>query len=102
MRKLTRKMMRPSEKLEMVGDDGNPAFSGEPERKGTPKFSLLLTPLDVGLLQDASGDDAHHQDCLVSPGVASTVEFDHDAGDSKRIMVRDRGCLRENGWAARY
>jgi hypothetical protein len=101
MRTIDLRLMNHLPMLEVVGDDGNRAFSGEPERKGTPKFSLLLTPLDVVLLQDASGDDAHHQGCLVSPGVASTVEFFLDAGDSKWKSTRDRGCLRSNGWAAR-
>jgi hypothetical protein len=34
--------------------------------------------------------------------VVSSVELVHDADDSKRRMVRDRGRLRENGWSARY
>jgi hypothetical protein len=94
MRTIDLRLMNHLPMLEVVGDDGNRAFSGEPERKGTPKFSLFLTPLDVVLLQDASGDDAHHQDCLVSPGVASTIEFFLDAGEMLQWFVEDGEQLR--------
>jgi hypothetical protein len=35
----------------VVGDDGKLKVSGEPRRKGTPKFALLRAPLDAPIYQ---------------------------------------------------
>jgi hypothetical protein len=42
----------------VVGDDGKINISGEPVRKGTPKFAHLPSPLDAPLPQDALYDRA--------------------------------------------
>jgi hypothetical protein len=43
----------------VVGDDGRIKLSGEPERKGMPKFAHLPAPLDAPVLQDNLCDMAH-------------------------------------------
>jgi hypothetical protein len=58
MRTIDLRLMNHLPMLGVVGDDGNEAFSGEPEGKGTPKFFLLLAPLDAVLRHDAPSDDA--------------------------------------------
>jgi hypothetical protein len=84
------------------GDDGDWRFPGDVLQKGIFKFALHLAPLDDCLYPEALLDDALPTSHCTELGVVSSVELVHDAGDSKWIMVRDRGRLRENGWAARY
>jgi hypothetical protein len=84
------------------GDDDDWRSPGEPDGKGTVKFVWLRAPLDDCLHPEAPLDDALPTNHCTELGVVSSVELVHDAGDSKRRMVRDRGRLRENGWAARY
>jgi hypothetical protein len=75
--------------------------TGDVLRKGIFKFALHLAPLDDCLYPEALLDDALPTSHCTELGVVSSVELVHDTGDSKWIMVRDRGRLRENGWAAK-
>jgi hypothetical protein len=81
------------------GDDGKIAFSSEPERKGMPKLSLLLAPLDALLRQDDLLSEAHLLDLTLGSGMAPIDGFFFDSGDSSRMNSRDRDGLGKNGEA---
>jgi hypothetical protein len=54
----------------VVGDDGKINISGEPVRKGTPKFAHLPAPLDALLRQNGLLVEAHLLDLTLGSGMA--------------------------------
>jgi hypothetical protein len=71
-------------------------------RKGNVKLDCSRAPLDAWLCQQNDDVEAHLLDQTVSSGVVSMVGFVMNSGDGGWMMVRNRGRLRENGWAARH
>jgi hypothetical protein len=70
MRLLTRRLSGWSATSIVIGDDGELQFSGEPRRKGTPKFVLLQASLDACFLPEALRVEAHLLDLTLVSGVA--------------------------------
>ncbi|KAK1646848.1 hypothetical protein QYE76_064653 [Lolium multiflorum] len=66
------------------------------------KLIRYTAPLDAGLLPDAPRVHALLLDHAPEAGVASSAVFLLDTGDRKWKNARDRGRLRENGWAASF
>jgi hypothetical protein len=88
MRKLTLNMMVWSAVSIGDGDELDFAITGEVLRKGMTKFVQLRAPLDVCLLPDDLCAEAHLLDLAPETGVACTVEFVLDSGDSIMMMAR--------------
>jgi hypothetical protein len=62
----------------------------------------FLAPLDALLLQCAPEVQALLLDRSIELGVASSIELELGSGEVLWKIVRDRGLLREIGWASRY
>jgi hypothetical protein len=102
MRKLTVNTMVWSATMIAAGVELNFTVTGDVLRKGKPKLTLSRAPLDDCLYPDASLDVAHLLDHAPEAEVACTAVFIIDTGDRAWKNTRDRGLLRENGWASRY
>jgi hypothetical protein len=101
MRKLTVNTTVWSVTTFAAGVELDSTIAGDVLGKGIFKLALHLASLDDCLHPVAPLDEALPTSHCTELGVVSSVELVPDVGDSKWIMVRDRGRLRENGWAAR-
>jgi hypothetical protein len=80
-RNLTPSLPRWVAAMMVVGDDGRIKLSGEPERKGTPKFARLLAPLDSCFRTHDLRVEAHLQVLRTGAGAAPVVGSFLDSGD---------------------